>query len=65
MRDPNRLDAFYEELKKMHKERFCDQRFGQLISNFFGWVLSEKKCNDIWFPEDGQWIEWIKEFGNV
>lgn len=62
MRDPNRLDALYDELKKMHKEKCPDQRFGQMISNFFGWVLGEKKCSDIWFPEENEWIKWIKEF---
>ena len=30
MRDPNRLDDFYEKLKKIHKEKVPDWRFGQL-----------------------------------
>ena len=62
MRDPNRLDSFYDEFKKIHKENFPDQRFGQLISNFFGWVISEGKCHDIFFPEDDKWIEWLEEY---
>lgn len=63
MRNPDRLDSLYYALLTIHKEKYPDQRFGQLISNFFGWVLGEKKCSDIWFPEDGQWLEWIKEYG--
>ena len=62
MRDPNRLDSFYDEFKKIHKEKFPDWRFGQLISNFFGWALNEKKCADIWFPEEDRWIELLKEY---
>lgn len=37
MRDPNRLDNFYENFKKIHKENVPDWRFGQLISNFVSW----------------------------
>ena len=29
MRDPNRLDRFYDEVKKIHKISFPDWRFGQ------------------------------------
>lgn len=38
MRNPDRLDLFYDTLKVMHKKYFPDWRFGQLISNFFGWT---------------------------
>ena len=61
MRDPNRLDKFYEEFCKIHKEAFPDWRFGQTISNFFGWIYSEKKM-DIWFPEEDQMLELFKEY---
>lgn len=53
MRDPNRLDAFYDELKKIHKEKVPDWRFGQLIVNFLGWYgrdpfyLEEDKMIDL------------------
>lgn len=40
MRNPDRLDSFYDELKKIHKEHFPDWRFGQWCSNFFGWLAS-------------------------
>ena len=61
MRDPNRLDSFYEQFKKIHKEKFSDWRFGQLISNFFGWIYTEKHI-DIWFPEESRMIELFKEY---
>lgn len=62
MRNPNRLDSFYDEFKKVHKEEFCDWRFGQLISNFFGWALGDNKISDIWFPEEDQWIDLLHEY---
>ena len=61
MRNPNRLDSFYKEFCKIHKEKFCDWRFGQLISNFFGWIWEEKKI-DIWFPEEDRMIELFREY---
>lgn len=62
MRDPNRLYDIYNLLLKGHMEVCPDQRFGQFMSNFLGWCLTEKKCNDIFFPEDDKWVEWIKEY---
>ena len=38
MRDPNRLNSFYNTMKKIHRKTFPDWRFGQLMSNFFGWL---------------------------
>lgn len=61
MRDPNRLDNFYTELCKIHKECFSDWRFGQLCSNFFGWLYSEKQVN-LFFPEENRMLEFLKEF---
>lgn len=63
MRNPNRLDDFYNELKRIHKKSFPDMRFGQLMSNFFGWLYSEKK-RDCFFPEEDEMIEYFKEFAN-
>ena len=34
--------------KELHKKYFQDWRFGQLCSNFFGWLMSEKGC-DLFF----------------
>lgn len=64
MRDPNRLDSFYDELKKIHKEHFCDIRFGQWCSNFFGWLMLEKGI-DLFFPEEDEMLEYIKEYSKV
>lgn len=61
MRDPNRLDDFYNEIKEIHKKYFCDQRFGQLCSNFFGWLATVKK-KDLFFPEEPEMLEYLKEY---
>lgn len=61
MRDPKRLDKFYREFNRIHQQYFSDWRFGQLISNFFGWIYSEKKI-DIFFPEEDRMIELLREF---
>lgn len=37
MRDINRLDSFYDEVKRIHKKFFPDWRFGQLLYNFWCW----------------------------
>jgi len=63
MRNPNRLDDFYNELKRIHKKSFPDMRFGQLMSNFFGWLYSEKK-RDCFFPEEDEMIEYLREYAN-
>lgn len=63
MRNPNRLDSFYEELKIIHKRSFPDWRFGQLCSNFFGWLATEKKM-DLFFPEEDDMLKYIKEYAN-
>ena len=64
IRPASRLDSFCDELKKIHKEHFCDWRFGQLCSNFFSWLASEKKV-DLFFPEEDQMIKYIREFAGV
>ena len=61
MRNPARLDKFYEELWGIHKAYFPDWRFGQLCTNFFGWVYSNKKI-DPFFPEEEDMIEYLKEY---
>lgn len=57
MRDPNRLDDFYEKLKKIHKEKVPDWRFGQLISNFVSWY-----GKDIFYLEENQFMSKLNEF---
>ena len=61
MRNPDRLENFYEEMKEIHKKSFPDWRFGQLMSIFFGWLYSEKKI-DLFFSEEDKMIEYFKEF---
>ena len=61
MRDPNRLDDFYEEFKNIHRKHFPDYRFGQLISNFFGWIVSAKE-RDIFFPEEEEMLKLFHEY---
>lgn len=61
IREVERLDIFYEELSNIHKEYFPDWRFGQLCSNIFGWLMSEKKV-DLFFPEEDKMIEYIREY---
>lgn len=55
MRNPDRLDSLYDTFHKIHKEKFPDLRFGQLMSNFLGWCVSSGRCSDIFFPEDNKW----------
>lgn len=59
MRNPNRLDTFYDEFKELHKECFPDWRFGQLIINFFGTF-----DNDPWFYEEDKMLKLFKDYCN-
>ena len=61
MRDVKRIKKFCDELAKIWAASFPDWRFGQFCSNFFGWLVSEKK-KDLWFPEEKAMIEYIKEY---
>lgn len=63
MRNPDRLDSFYDRLKELHKKYAPDWRFGQLCSNFFGWLMSVKKV-DLYFPEENKMIEYLEEYFN-
>lgn len=61
MRDPNRLDSFYEELKNIHKEYFSDWRFMQFMCNFSRWLMNE--CmSDGFYLEEKKALERIREF---
>lgn len=61
MRNPNRLDTFYNELKELHKQYIPDWRFGQFCYNFMAWLMTEKKI-DVFFPEEDKMLEYIKEY---
>lgn len=60
MRNPDRLDKFYEELKQIHKEKCPDWRFGQMICNVLGKMQSEKR--DPFFPEESEMIEYFHTY---
>jgi len=63
MRDPNRLDKFYEELKEIHKKSYPDMREGQFLLNALGWISIKKKI-DPFFPESEQMLDLFKEYAN-
>ena len=56
MRDPERLETFYAQLKKVHQEKFPDWRFGQFIMNFLAWN------GDPFYFEEARMIERINEY---
>jgi hypothetical protein len=58
MRNPERLDKFYEELKQIHKEKLPDWRFGQLMFNF----ISE--TGDPFYWEEDEFIERLGKYIN-
>lgn len=61
MRDPNRLDKFYDELKIIHKKNFRDRRFLQLMLDFIGWVMQNEN-RDPFFIEEDRCLELLKEY---
>ena len=61
MRDPGRLDKFYEEVKEIHKKHFPDWRYGQLCSNFFGWLWNDRST-DMFFPEEPDMLRYLREY---
>ena len=60
MRNPDRLDSFYDELKKIHKEKVPDWRVGQLFMNVLGQMASEGR--DPFFPEEDEMIEYFRKY---
>ena len=55
---------FTESYKKFILNISPDWRFDQLCSNFFGWLVSEKKV-DLFFSEEEQMIKYIREFAGI
>ena len=64
MRNPDRTHDFCNTFATLWAKELPDWRFGQLISNFFGWIYSEKKI-DPFFPEEDKMLELFKEFLGV
>lgn len=56
MRDPNRLDIFYDKLKTIHKTYVPDWRVGQLMYNFF------RVYGDPFFLEEDEFLEAIEDY---
>ena len=56
MRNPERLDEFYEKIKELHKKYCPDWRFGQLMSNFADCV------GDIFYWEEDAFLESFEEY---
>lgn len=63
MREPKRLDDLYNFFNQIHKAKFCDIRFGQLMY-VFNWWLTEVKQVDIFYIEDDKMIKYFEEFSN-
>lgn len=61
MRDPNRLDSFYEEIKIIHKTYFPDWRFLQFIHNFLSWHFKTYKT-DGFYVEEEKFINRLNQF---
>lgn len=60
MRDPNRLDTFYSELAKIHKESFPDWRFGQFMDNFLAWY-----GRDPFYLEEEKFLQLVRKYVGV
>ena len=60
MRNPDRLDEFYDRLKKVHKEKYPDLRFGQFMMCVLGDMMSYGR--DPFFPEEDEMIKFIEEW---
>jgi hypothetical protein len=60
MRKPDRIEPFTTEIAEIWRRNFPDWRFGQFISNVFGWIRS--KHGDIFFFEEDKMLEYFKEY---
>ena len=58
MRDPDRLNSFYENIKNIHKNNIPDWRFMQLMFNFLSWHVSKYKTDGFYIEEE----ECLKRF---
>lgn len=63
MRNPDRLDSFYDEVKKIHKQYFPDMRFGQLFSSITNWLWIYEST-DIFNLEEDQMVKRLKDFAD-
>ena len=61
MRDPERFNDFYKELKELHQLYFPDWRFMQMMSNFMSWHYNTYKT-DGFYIEENKFLERFRRF---
>jgi hypothetical protein len=61
MRDPKRLDSFYEYVREMHETYFPEKSFAYLMLDLIFWYSSIEK-RDIFFPEEDDMKEIINKY---
>lgn len=61
MRDPKRLDDFYDRMKKIHQEKLPDWRFGQLMLNFLSMYMTGNESG-LFYMEDKELIKKLEEY---
>lgn len=61
MRDPKRIEPFIRKLADYWKTYIPDWRFGQFMSNFLGFVVTETK-RDIFFIEEKEMEELLDKY---
>jgi len=64
MRNPDRLDLFYDEVKRIHKQYFPDWRFGQLMANFIEW-FSIQVGLDIFYQEEDSMLKYLQRYADI
>ena len=64
MRNKERLDFFYEELKFIHKEFYQDLRFGQFITALTHWIPNNYDI-DIFHLEEDEFIKYARAYAKV
>lgn len=61
MRDSTRIPLHCTTLQNAWNE-VPDWRFGQLISNFYRWLTTEKGVYDVFFLEDDKFFSYLEEY---
>lgn len=61
MRDPQRLYAFYHNIRDYHRYFCPDLRIGQLMDNFKVW-LNDKYQVDMFYIEDHLFVRYLEEY---
>lgn len=64
MRDVNRIYPFINEIASIWMQKFPDLRFGQLMTAFDAWLVTNKE-SDIFYIGEARFLELFKEFAKV